>query len=138
MAKYHDLNISDTSFLADADLTAKQYYFVMAASTDGYVKLATGASNPTPLGILQNSPSAGQEARVRLLGPSKVIGENGTCNLKFGKIGYVASDGQFEIAASLSGPFNARWIGNSYTTAGSIVGEAFFYGGLATCSLDAC
>lgn len=136
MAKSHVLSeTGDVAFTADADLTTKQYHFVEAASTAGNVKIATGASNPTPLGVLQNSPSAGNEARVRLFGPSKVVAENGTCNLTFGKFGFSASDGQFETVTVSSSPFNARYIGANHTAAGSIFGEVFLYGGLAASGL---
>lgn len=137
MAKYHIISEEgDVSFLADADLTQKQYYAVMPASTDGNVALANGASNTTPLGILQNSPSAGQEARVRVLGFSKAVVENGTCVIKFGRYAFVASDGQFEMCTVAGSPANARYIGNSFATAGSIYGEMMLFpGGLATCPL---
>ena len=128
MAKWHDAGTVDIGFTADVDLTTKQYLFVTPASTQGNVKVATGASNPTVLGVLQNSPSAGQEARVRVLGFSKVIGENGTCNLTVGRFGTSGSDGQFE-SLQLSGcPAVARWMGPTYATAGSIFGEVLLFG----------
>ena len=128
MAKYHDSGIADVAFTADADLTARQYHFVTPASTHGNVKLSTGASTPTVLGVLQNSPSAGQEARVRVLGFTKLVGENGACNLTVGTFITSGSDGQGE-SLQLSGcPAVARWMGPTYATAGSIVGEALLFG----------
>src|SRR3990172_3149123 len=74
MATYKAVSIDgDVSFQADVDLTLVQYYFFAAASTAGNVKVATGASNPVPIGVLQNAPSAGQEAQVRVFGMSKVF-----------------------------------------------------------------
>ena len=133
MAKWHDVGTVDIGFTADVDLTAKQYLFVTPASTQGNVKVSTGASNPTPIGILQNSPSAGQEARVRVLGFSKVVGENGTCNLTVGSFGFAASDGQFETLVAAGCPAMARWMGPTYATAGSIVGEVLLFGGFSAC-----
>ena len=74
MAKYHDLGIADAGFLSDADYSASQnrYRFVKTASTADQVELAAGASLAGPLGILQNSPCAGEEAAVRVLGFSKL------------------------------------------------------------------
>lgn len=56
------------TFIADVDLTAKQYYAVTAASTADKVKTATGASNPGPIGILLNAPSANMDAEVCTFG----------------------------------------------------------------------
>ena len=128
MAKYHDIGVADVGFTADTDLTARQYHFVTPASTQGNVKLSTGASNPTVLGVLQNSPSAGQEARVRIVGFSKLVGENGTCNLTVGTFITSGSDGQGE-SVQLSGcPAVARWMGPTNSTAGSIFGEVLLFG----------
>ena len=128
MAHYHDSGIADVSFTADVDLTAKQYLFVTLASTMGNVKVATGASNPTVFGVLQNSPSAGQEARVRVLGFTKLVGENGTCNLTVGTFMTSGSDGQGESVALSGCPAVARWMGPTNSTAGSIIGEALLFG----------
>lgn len=126
MATYHEINLTDAPFIADTDLTAKQYYWVTVASTAGYVKIATGASNPTPLGILQNSPSAGQEARVRLLGPSKSIGANAACNLAYGTMVVSGSGAQSETANGF-GLVNGRWL-SANVTSGSVYGEVFIFG----------
>ena len=128
MAKYHDMGIADVGFTADTDLTARQYHFVTPASTQGNVKLSTGASNPTVLGVLQNSPSAGQEARVRIVGFSKMVGENGACNLTVGTFVTSGSDGQAESMTPSGCPAVARWMGPTYATAGSIVGEVLLFG----------
>ena len=128
MAKYHDIGLADIGYTADADLTAKQYHFVTVASTAGNVKTATGASNPTVLGVLQNSPSAGQEARVRVLGYTKIVGENGACNLTYGSFLTSGSDGQAETMTPSGCPAVARWMSATYTTAGSIFGEALLFG----------
>ena len=127
MATYHEINLTDAPFIADADLTAKQYYWVYPASTAGNVGVATGASNPTPLGILQNSPSAGQEARVRLIGPSKAYAYvNGTCILTVGNMVVAGSVGD-TTSVTAYGTVNGRWLGPR-ATSGVVYGEVFIFG----------
>ena len=63
-------NLTET-FVADTDLTAKQYYAVTSGSAYGTVKVATGASNPGPIGILQNAPSLNGAAEVVIFGRCK-------------------------------------------------------------------
>lgn len=60
----------DFPFSASGDLDAVQYRFVMQATTAGRVLRATGASNPAPLGVLQNDPKSGDTATVRIWGIS--------------------------------------------------------------------
>lgn len=60
------------SFIAETDLSAKQWHFVKASSAAGYVEAATGGSGPWPIGILENDPKAGEEATVCLFGVTKV------------------------------------------------------------------
>jgi len=64
----------DLPFRADVDMDNYQYHFVVAASTAGYVKPAS-ASRAQVLGVLQNDPSAGDAATVRVFGVSKVVAE---------------------------------------------------------------
>lgn len=136
MSAINDLGIGDATFTADADLTSKQYHFVTVASTAGNVKAATGASNPTPLGVLQNSPSAGEAARVRLVGPTKLVGENNsTCNVTWGRYVFSASDGQAESVLVATSPVNALWLDSNITT-GSAIGQAYLFGaGFGSCPL---
>lgn len=137
MATYQDLNITDATFTADLDLTAKQYYFVMAASTAGKVTTSTGASNPAPLGVLQNSPSAGQEARVRVLGFSKLTVEVGTSLVNWARYVFCASDGQGEAVTGATCPINALWLDASVTS-GSARGQVYLFGaGFGACPLAA-
>lgn len=70
MATYSGQGI-DISFTADVDLSGSQYRFVAAASTVGKVG-GPAAANGTALGVLQNTPKAGEEARVRIAGTTKV------------------------------------------------------------------
>ena len=65
----------DFPFSASGDLTAAQYRFVTQAGTAKRIIRSTGASNPAPTGILQNDPRSGEEAAVRYIGVSKVVGD---------------------------------------------------------------
>lgn len=54
------------TFIAGADLSAKQYYFVKIGTADNQVILA-GANEKT-VGILMNAPESGQRAEVAVAG----------------------------------------------------------------------
>ena len=137
MATARDLGIADVPFLADIDLTAKQYYFVMVASTLGNITTATGASNPAPIGVLQNAPSLGQEARVRVLGFTKLVGEATTCNLTYGKFFYSSSDGQAQpIITAAGSPICGTWL-DATLSSGSAIGQALFLPSWGACAISA-
>jgi len=64
--------ISDVTFEAAADLSAKQFHFVKLTAANT-VNVCT-ATTDNPIGILQNKPSAaGRPAVVRLFGISKAV-----------------------------------------------------------------
>jgi len=56
---------------AAADLSAKQYYFVKI-NTSGQAALCAAATDK-PVGVLQNTPTAGQAAEVLVVGGTKVV-----------------------------------------------------------------
>ena len=60
----------DISRLADADLSGSQYRVVRYTATG--CDLPTAVTN-VPLGVLQNAPTAGQVARIRIYGGSKIV-----------------------------------------------------------------
>ena len=62
----------EDSWVANADLSAKQYFCVTTGSVVGECKIGTGASGPAILGVLQNDPIQGDEAVVRIMGITKV------------------------------------------------------------------
>jgi hypothetical protein len=63
----------DESFLASANQSSSQYYFVKMSGTADYVAVVNGATN-VPLGIQQDRVAAvGRDTLVRLLGWSKVV-----------------------------------------------------------------
>jgi hypothetical protein len=64
----------DWTVLANSDLSGQQYHFVKfhgTATIDAVVGIA--AATDLPLGLLQNTPGAGEEADCRLSGISKAI-----------------------------------------------------------------
>lgn len=61
----------DVGFIAGADLSAKQFYIVKIDTSTGKVVL-TDSAGEKALGVLQNAPTAGQAALVRVFGVSKV------------------------------------------------------------------
>lgn len=67
--------IYDDSFIAGEDLSSYQYYIV-ASTAAGYVQRcisSTGDAAGRALGVLQNNPTSGHSATVRLLGRTKVV-----------------------------------------------------------------
>lgn len=66
----------DATFDAAADLSAKQFKFVIGAALSGNSQLARvdlSGANGRVIGILQNKPTAGVGAVVRLAGRSKLV-----------------------------------------------------------------
>ena len=138
MASWQDIGLSDMTFVADVDLTLAQYYFVSPASTAGNVGVATGASNPAPLGVLQNSPSLGQEARVRPFGPPKLFIKTGSGSaLGFGRYIIVNASGQgIPLATDGGSATMGRNVGAGVAVSSSQVIDAFVWP-WATCAISA-
>ena len=107
--------VVDLPMIADVDLSASgQYRFVTPASTVGNVKLSTGGSNPTPLGVLQNAPVAGQPARVRIFGISSMNASPGACNIALGSFITSSSTGTACLATCTgAGTALGRWLSAS-------------------------
>lgn len=61
----------DGSQLANADLSTKQYCYVKNAGA-GLVDVVA-ASTDTPIGVLQNKPTAGNPADIMITGRTKVL-----------------------------------------------------------------
>mgnify|MGYP001574360050 CR=1 FL=1 len=132
MANYRDLSISDAPFKAGVDLTGKQYYWVAPGSIAGEVIVAVGPSgNPWPIGILQNAPSSGQEAQVRVLGFSKAVVEANACSLRWGAWLNCASDGQTEphategTLAHNGSPTVARYMDTGTISSGCAIAQVY-------------
>ncbi len=74
-----------------SDLSTCQFRFVTLGTVSGEIVGATGASNPYPLGILQNSPAASGAAVVRLFGRSSLVVPATPCTLRVGD--FISSTG---------------------------------------------
>jgi len=59
------------TFVAGADLSTKQYTFVKLNSSGQVVAVA--ADTDSPIGVLQNNPTSGQEASVTIVGGTKLV-----------------------------------------------------------------
>jgi hypothetical protein len=139
MAHWYNIGITDMSFTADVDLTTLQYRFVTVASTAGNVASNTGASNPAPLGVLQNSPSLGQEAKVRTLGPTKIVGKtNSSSPLTYGRFISASGGGQATATASETGDVClGRWLDTTLAVSSSAIGQAVIWPNLGVCPVSA-
>ena len=62
--------------VANADMDGKVGKFVTTGSVAGEFKLATGASNPMPLGVLMSDPRQGEPGAIRILGTARVSASN--------------------------------------------------------------
>ena len=139
MATYKALGPEhDVAFTADADLTQSIYYFVTPASTAGNVKVATGASNPAPFGVLQNAPSAGQEAQVRLFGSTKVFAVTPAgSGIAYGRYVTVNASGQAIPQATEAGsPVLGRWMDTGAPVSASRYGNIILFP-MAACAVSA-
>ena len=127
MANYFNAGISEVSFIADEDLSSWQWKLVMAGSVAGYCQkfdiLPTAASPRTPIGVLVNNPSNGQEASVKCLGFVKGYALAAACYLAHGALLSVLNAGLFHPASEdTSDPIYGIWFGPD-ATSGSIYGN---------------
>jgi len=67
MPQANEKSIWTETFIADADLSEKQYFAVRQGAAEGGIALVNGATD-IPVGILLNQPKAGQEALVCVIG----------------------------------------------------------------------
>ena len=83
---YYSGDTTDLSFSASGDMNSNEFRFVKAASTGGLrprIDLATGGSGPAPIGVLQNDPKSGGEAKVRVTGIT-MLAINGDATITYG------------------------------------------------------
>jgi hypothetical protein len=113
MAKIFQDDYLPVSLLADADLSAKQYYCVRAASTADYVATANGGSDPGPIGVQQDddADTVGDSLSVKTFGFTKAVVAACTvagaaCDIDFGHYLVAGSDGK--LYYSSCGLYNAR------------------------------
>ena len=60
------------TLVAGADLSAKQYHFVKIDNGTGKAVAVNGATD-RPFGVLQNNPTADQEAEILVVGGTKIV-----------------------------------------------------------------
>lgn len=84
------------SFVAGADLSAKQFHFVVMNTTDRTVVAAGNAAAAD--GVLLNDPASGQAATVAVFGRVRVL--CGTGGLTAGALVGVDADGAAVVAAT--------------------------------------
>lgn len=116
----------DEFFVAGVSFASCPYKWAMPGSVAGEVVPATGASLGAPIGIVQNAPAAGAQARVRMLGKSLTAACMGASNLAFGTLVSVGSHGG--TIPSVCGMAFARWAGSTMLSGASTAyGEVFVY-----------
>ena len=113
----------DRVFKANADLSACQYRFVSPGAVDGEIVGANGASNPFPIGILQNAPAASGDAIVRMFGESLLHVPANASTLVFGDF------------VSSTGCGGGKHSGASGVIFGRVISGSVASGGTATCTL---
>lgn len=109
--------VIDESFRANADLSGQQYRFMVVATGGNRVDVATGATN-IGVGILQNKPTSGQTAWVRLFGKTKF---NSDAALTVGLLVGPAADGQAD--SKVAGTDTTEYNSGIITKASGAAGE---------------
>jgi hypothetical protein len=145
MAKTFDDGRIPLPFKADVNLSSYQYYCVtLTASAADYVELATAASDPTPIGVLQDNTgtSQGQPVSVVVMGPTKAYVsacdiDGNACPIQPGDALVCGSDGTLFRAGSKGYFYNARAFGAISTACNLEVIPVMFYGGMAACAMAA-
>lgn len=134
MAKTYSDGIVPIGLSADEDLSGYQYYVAAAASTEDYIKRCDGASNPYPLGIIQDDSAAsvGQDVPVKIFGFSKAVCDardivGNTCPITMGDFLTCGSEGKLMVAGA-SGYCCARAM--TPLASGSAILNVYFFGGV--------
>lgn len=139
MAKTFDDGIFEVTFRANTDLSGYKYYPVTSASVEDYVKLATGASNPAPIGIIQNDTASnvGDPVSVKMFGVTKAMvlaatSANTACDIDMGHYLQATASGLAFVGGG--GAHNARALG--FLDSGCAIINVFFHGWAACDSGD--
>ena len=111
------------TLVAAADLSALQYTFVKLNSS-GQVAAVSGATD-LPIGVLQNAPTAGQEAEVLVVGGTKI------------KAGAAIGEGA-QVGTSAAGKAVALTAGTDTTkyVAGTLLTESAADGNIVTAVIN--
>jgi hypothetical protein len=133
MANLKEDGIFSVTFRANEDLSAKQYYCAAPASTANYVNVADGASNPTPIGVIQddNADTVGDAVQVKMWGLTKAVVAacdlvGNACVMAFGHFLVAGSDGKLYAAGSGTDISATARALESVTTETSAIISVFF------------
>lgn len=69
---YYSGDAVEITLTASGDMNSNQYKFVQLATTAGRFLLATGASGPVPIGVLQNDPASLDAGRIMVHGVTQL------------------------------------------------------------------
>jgi len=108
------------SFKADADLSAKQFYFMKMTANPREVGVCA-ATTDRPIGILLNKPDAsGKAAEVMIIGRSKVSSD---AALNEGDAIGPSADGQAVAKTQTTGGDTTQMVGGTVIAASGAAGE---------------
>lgn len=134
MAKTFSDGILPIGFWAGQALSSYKYYVAAASNSANTVGLAGGASDPYPMGIIQddNAASVGMEVAVKMFGFSKAVVDardivGNACPVVNGTLLTCGSESKLMVAGA-SGHCCARSFGIIST--GSAIVNVFFFGGV--------
>lgn len=91
----YQIPVLDITLEAASDLSAKQFHFVKVSAANK-VDLCTAVTD-APIGVLQNKPTAGQGASVRVYGVSKLSAD---AAISAGAILGTSTDSQAQTAVA--------------------------------------
>ncbi len=112
--------IHTESFKADADLSAKQFYFVKMTANPREIGVCSNAAD-RPIGVLQNKPDAsGKAAEVMVIGRTKVSSD---AALNEGDAIGPSGDGQAIAKTQTTGGDTAEYVGGTVIAASGAAGE---------------
>jgi len=143
MSSFQSMGFPGVSFKADTDLSDNMYYAVMAASVDGYVKLCTGGSDPTPIGIAQDNDGdvVGDAINVGMLGP--MLAQVAACDIggEACPIGFwdalVCGSGGVLVRAGSNSAYNAYSMESISTACNQEIISIWWCGPTSSCSVAA-
>lgn len=108
------------SFIADADLSAKQFFWVKMTANPREVGVCA-ATTDKPIGILLNKPdAAGKAAEVMVIGRTKVDSD---VALNEGDSIGCSADGQTDVKTETTGGDTTQYVTGTIVAASGAAGE---------------
>ena len=99
MTAYSQSNQPSISLSASGDAQTWIYHFVKLSGGAGNFDIASGASNPAPIGVLYDDPLSGDVGRLVMGGRVKVYGDATSTAITVGDWITAGSDGQAVVGA---------------------------------------